>query len=104
MLRKRNSKSGIFVKYFTVCASLTICCLAVLGILLITFFTHYLTEDKYKLLKTNVQKAAKYTQNQFTVGDNIYLSGDRIEGFYGLLADATESNVFLADSTGKVVY
>ncbi len=104
MLRKRNIKSSIFVKYFTICAGLTVSCLTVLSILLITFSTQYFNEDKYDLLKTNVQKAAKYTENQLAQSDSMYLSGKNIESFYGLLADAIDSNVFLTNSVGKVIY
>lgn len=94
-------RNSIFAKYFSVCVALTLACLTVLGILLTTFSLGYFKDDKYDLLKTNAQKAANFTAREIRISGELRLA--TIQSFYGLLADAIDSNVFLTDTEGKVL-
>ena len=50
-------QKSIFMKYFSVCASLILVSIGILGTAFMLFASQYFKEDKYDMLQSNLEKA-----------------------------------------------
>lgn len=91
----------IFTKYFTMCATLIIVSITILGALFMAFASQYFKEDKYKLLRTNIERAAAATQEQFANPTNE--TTIRLVSLYGAIAQTIDATIFLTDDLGHTI-
>ncbi len=100
-------QKSIFAKYFSVCAAIIIISITVLGAVLLAFASQYFKNEKYTLLSTNVDMAARMAKNDTQVNlttGNYEVSLDTVAISFSVLSSATEANFFLTDSSGKTLY
>lgn len=93
---------SIFTKYFSVCASLIVVSIGILGTALMLFATQYFKQEKYDLLEVNVDKAVEMVEENIDAENRISLGVP--ESYFDLLSDAVGAEIFLADPEGRTIY
>ncbi|MDF2567349.1 MAG: histidine kinase [Oscillospiraceae bacterium] len=96
-------QKSIFAKYFSVCATIILISTTILGAVLLIFVSQYFKQEKYDLLKTNVQKASLYT-SKILINYDYNSSLAYISDYYNLYADAIDSVFFLTNTSGTTLY
>lgn len=92
---------SIFTKYFTVCASLIILSILILGLLFMAFASQYFKEDKYKLLEANVDRAAGTAR--VAMENNPDPDFSLLSTLYGAIAETIGADIFLTDTSGNAI-
>lgn len=92
-------QKSIFTKYFVVCASLIIVSILTLGALFMVFASQYFKEDKYKLLSSNVERAAMAAQ--VTIANEH--SVENLMELYSAISTTIGADFFIADANGVVI-
>lgn len=59
-------QKSIFSKYFTVCATLIIASITVLGAVFLIFASQYFKTDRLNLMRRNAEHAAEFAQKQWS--------------------------------------
>lgn len=95
-------QKSIFKKYFSICISLILVSITVLGVALMLFSFQYVKTEKYATLETTVTKAA--TAIELSVEDDDSMSTTSMQTYLAILADAIDSQVFVTDLTGTVIW
>ncbi len=65
-------QKGLFRKYFSVCCSIVLTSIVILGIIFMVFAAQYFREDKLGGLEKNAQYAADLTKNHLVSIDGVY--------------------------------
>ena len=91
-------QKNLFAKYFTLCASLVIATIAILGAVFLIFASQYFKNDKYQLLRNNLEHAAAVMEND--VGFNEAMTQNYIRA----AAQNIDATVFVTDAQGIVVF
>lgn len=97
-------QKSLFTKYFSVCAAIILLSIISLGVVLLTFTTQYIKEDKLSLLETNAGHAAAIALQNFEDNGStgIIDKGVVIDGFT-LLSKSIDAEIFLVDMKGKTI-
>ena len=67
-----NMQRSLFRKYFSVCCSIVLMSIVVLGIIFMVFAAQYFREDKLGALEKNAEYAAELTQNHIVSVNGTY--------------------------------
>lgn len=94
-------QKSIFTKYFTVCATMIIISITILGAIFLMFVSRYFKEDKYELLKANAQRAAAITQENFVVKGLIEANGT--SDLLRAMALTIDATFFITNTGGETV-
>ncbi|MEG0692329.1 MAG: HAMP domain-containing sensor histidine kinase [Oscillospiraceae bacterium] len=94
---------SIFTKYFTVCATMVISSIVVLGLVFLVFISQYFKNDKYKLLNYNAERAATAVAEYYEENNN-QIDGGTLSNFFEPMAQSIDTTFFLTDTHGKTVY
>ena len=97
------SKS-LFQKYFTICASIILFSITVLGMVLLLFAAQYFKKERQDLLSSNVQKAVTYTADNYVRNGYRYLNTSILSQLFDMLSASTEAELFLTDLNGKTQF
>lgn len=95
-------QKSIFTKYFSVCATLIIISISILGALFLVFASQYFKDDKYKLLLANSQRAAEVAQEDIINYGTI--DGKSVSEIYSTMAKTIDASIFMTDSKGVTIY
>ena len=103
-------KKSLFARYFTVCISVIIISITVLGGIMLIFASQYFRAEQYTLLKKNLQRAVNLTQQEYltvTTGedgsDQIVLDAPGALTVYQMFSSVIDADFFLSDTNGKVL-
>ena len=88
---------SLFTKYFTICLSMILVCIVVLGAILLAFAARYFEQDKYSLLDTSVDEMVEMTQSYYD-GKAPYLTKDQLLNNYSVMANAIEARIFFVSA------
>jgi len=91
--------TSLFRKYFSVFSFCMVLSIIILGAVLMVFASQYFQNDRYAMLERNARNAAVITAHEFT---HFGLVG--ISGIYEVLALAMDVELFLTDTSGRVLY
>jgi signal transduction histidine kinase len=94
-------QKSIFTKYFSVCTSMILVSIVILGSAMMLFATQYFKNEKYDLLKTNVEKAVTVVSHNLDESDHI--NQYTVESYLDILSDAVGADVFLTDTVGRTL-
>lgn len=99
-------KSSLFRKYFGICSLCVFSCIMALGVILMVFASRFFEQDKFNLLDRSVTQASSITALTYTpTGPNSgQFDKNVITLIYSSLATASDADLLLADTSGKVVY
>lgn len=95
-------QKSIFVRYFTVCASLVFVSITILGALFLVFASQYFKEDKFKFLESNVEQAAMLARMDYEE-DNAF-DIPQLESYYHALSTTRDAIFFMTDQDGHVIF
>lgn len=95
-------QKSIFGKYFSLCAALVIVSVTVLGAVFMVFASQYFKNDKYLLLRNNLDRAVQMTEqyysNDTAVNQPYYVDGMKV------LATTIDANIFIVDLEGRTLH
>jgi len=94
-------QKSIFTKYFTVCASLIIVTITILGVFFMVFVSQYFKEDKYRLLQSNAERAVLVAQQDFNEKGWFDLEALRI--IYRAMGQSTDADFILTNVNGGTI-
>ena len=95
-------QKSIFSKYFTVCATLIIASITVLGAVFLIFASQYFKTDRLNLMRRNAEHAAEFAQKQWSVSGA--LDTDVLQLYSGSMADTIDADFFITDENGVTIY
>ena len=97
-------QKSLFSKFFTVCLSIILASISILGVVLLVFASQYFKNDKFDLLSRNVVQAVAITSNVTTQGEGgYYVDSTRAMSGYSILGNAIDADIFLVDQYGKTL-
>ena len=96
-------QKNLFTKWFSICASIILASILVLGVILLAFASRYFKMDKLKVLSRYADQAATLTTLDYQQYDYQYVNQNTIYTGFSILGDAIEATIFLTDSTGKTL-
>ncbi|MDD2955808.1 MAG: HAMP domain-containing sensor histidine kinase [Oscillospiraceae bacterium] len=96
-------QKNLFTKWFSICASIILASILVLGLILLAFATRYFKMDKLKVLSRYANQAAALTVLDYQSYDYQYVNQNTIYTGFSILGEAIEATIFLTDSTGKTL-
>lgn len=94
-------QKSIFMKYFSVCASLILVSIGILGTAFMLFASQYFKEDKYDMLQSNLEKAVAVVEENINSDHAIVINQPK--SYFDILADAVDAEVFLVGTDGRTV-
>lgn len=84
-----------------VCSVLIIASTTILGALFLVFASQYFNEDKYKLLKSNVDRASLIAQQNYE--ENNALDIYELTRVYSAMAQTIDATFFITDENGETI-
>lgn len=97
-------QKNIFTRYFSICASLILVSMVILGALLMLLFSQYFKTEEYRLLESNVEKAVSVIENNAVEEDPFGTDNLRVTSFLGIMSDAINADVFVVDQSGRTLF
>ncbi len=95
---------SIFKRYFSICISLILVSITILGVALMLFSFQYFKTERYAVLENNVEKSIEAVQTSFEEYGSAAVQDAVLVTYLGILSDAVEADIFLTDLTGQMVY
>ncbi len=96
-------QKSIFRKYFSICTSLILASILILGIALMLFASQYFKTEKYDLLSSNVEKAVNILEES-TNSINHTSVNSITKNFLEILSDAIEAEFYVVGMEGRTAY
>lgn len=94
-------QKNLFLKYYSICLSIILLGITILGSILMLFAAQYFTQEKQQLLSENVQSAVEITKGNVKNNQGNYASYAVLSTGYKILGNAIGANVFFVDTSGK---
>lgn len=96
-------QKSIFKKYFSICASLILVSILILGIAFMIFSARYFKEDKYAVLEQNADKAVTAIQNSLDENGQ-FQENYTLRNFLDILSDANSTEIFITNRKGRTLF
>ncbi|MBQ2793059.1 MAG: HAMP domain-containing histidine kinase [Oscillospiraceae bacterium] len=96
-------QKNLFTKYFTICVTLILSAILLLGSFLMVFAGQYFRNDKMEMLEQYAAQATGLTMAAYQQNNYLYLDEATLSSVYNVLANAAEVSIFLSDINGKVL-
>lgn len=97
-------RKNIFSRYFSICASLILVSMLLLGALLMLFYSQYFKMEKYQLLESNVEKAVSVIEEDVVVAGRFEEDDLKINSFLNIMSDAISADIFVVNTAGRTVF
>lgn len=97
---------SLFRKYFTMCCSIVLTSIIILGVIFMVFAAQYFKEDKMSVLKQNAQYASELTNEHIVFSNGAYRIMDynsSIINSWVPMAKSTNSDIYLSNLSGDVL-
>ena len=97
---------SLFRKYFSVCCSVVLMSIVILGILFMVFAAQYFREDKLGALEKNAEYAAELTQEHVVSIEGVYQSVDynsSLTSAWIPMAKSMDADIYLSNLSGEVL-
>lgn len=96
-------QKSIFKKYFSICISLILVSITVLGVALMLFSFQYVKSEKYDLLEKNAEKAVVVAQSTLVNGLTPDIQNLAMTSYFEILSDAIDANIFMVNLKGETL-
>ena len=96
-------QKNLFTKYFTICVTLILSAILLLGSFLMVFAGQYFRNDKMEMLEQYAAQATGLTMAAYQQNNYLYLDEATLSSVYNVLANVAEVSIFLSDINGKVL-
>lgn len=94
-------KRSLFSRYFTLCASIILSSIAVLGVMLVTLSAGYFREDNLDKLEKKAVQASHLLLFNYERNFGEYVDASILNDSFSILSTAAEADVFFTDLHGK---
>lgn len=95
-------QKSLFSKYFSVCATLVIVCVTILGAIFLVFASQYFKNDKYQLLNSNADRAVRLIDESYN--ESGHFTHEQMADFLRELSYTIDSTLLIADQNGQVIF
>ena len=99
----KTPQKTLMGKYYSVCSSIVLLSMVLVGAIFMVLANDYLREDKTNLLQKNVTQAARLTMENYASHEYRYVSSDSLKPVYAVLGGAIEADIYLADNKGDIL-
>ena len=96
-------QQSLFTKYFTICITITLAAITVLGAIFMTLSGQYVKDDKYELLGRNLNQAAAVTIADYKLNNYAGITQSTIAPIYSVLGNAIDGDIYLTDLEGNTL-
>ncbi|HWP51897.1 MAG TPA: HAMP domain-containing sensor histidine kinase, partial [Clostridia bacterium] len=96
-------KRNLFSRYFSLCASIILTSIVLLGVMLVTLSAQYFKEENLDSLKKKADQAARLVAINYQVNESRYIDAQVITTNFAILSTAAEADIFLTDVEGKTL-
>ena len=96
-------QQSLFTKYFTICITITLAAITILGAIFMTLSGQYFKEDKYVLLTRNLTQAVAVTVADYQLNDYEGITESTISPIYSVLGNAIDGDIYLTDLEGNTL-
>ncbi len=96
-------QKSLFTKYFTLCSTIILGSMAILGAVLLLFASQYFGLERERLLLRNAKGAAVITANEYIIRGDQTVRREVVLSGYQILGAAVDANIFLTNEKGRVL-
>ena len=96
-------KQSLFSRYFTLCASIILGSITVLGVILLIMAGNYFRDDRIELLERKAHQAANIVVANYNANNRLYLDSRSLNANLAILSTAVEADIFLTDTSGRTL-
>ena len=96
-------KQSLFSRYFTLCASIILVSIIVLGVILLVMAGNYFKDDRIDMLERKAHQAANIVAMNYLSNNQMYLDSRSLTASFSILSTAVEADIFLTDTGGRTV-
>ncbi len=96
-------KKSIFAKYFTVCSSIVLATMLILGISMMGFGMQFLQNESIKLLLSNSKEISQIASLNYTSNEYQYIDGDILKDYIDIVSGAIDGEIFITDRDGNTL-
>ena len=98
-------RQSLFRKYFSMCCSITLAGIVVLGVVFMVFAAQYFQEDKLGALEKNAEYAAQMSEKYIVSVDGQYqlANNTMLTSAWIPMAKALDADIYLANMSGEVL-
>lgn len=95
-------KRNLFSRYFSLCASIILTSIVLLGVMLVTLSAQYFKEENLDSLEKKARQAARLVAANYMLHEG-YVDSPIITSNFAILSAAAEADIFLVDSDGRTL-
>lgn len=96
-------KRNLFSRFFSLCASIILTSIVLLGVMLVTLSAQYFKEENFDSLKKKADQAAKLVAINYKLNKQRYIDAQVITTNFAILSTAAEADIFLTDGDGRTL-
>ena len=97
-------RKSLFVRYFTLCASITLSSIALLEILLATLSANYFSQESLSSIEIRAQQMSEFVAENYEGNDRQYIDAESISRSFEIMSSVSQADILLTDTSGTVVY
>lgn len=94
-------KRNLFSRYFSLCASIILTSIVLLGVMLVTLSARYFREENLNSLQKKATQAASLVSFNYELNNGQYIDSQVVTDSFVILSTAAEADFFLVDTTGR---
>lgn len=95
-------KRNLFSRYFSLCASIILTSIVLLGVMLVTLSAQYFKEENFDSLEKKAGQAARLVAANYMLHEG-YIESPVITTNFAILSAAAEADIFLTDVEGRTL-
>ncbi|MFV0498214.1 MAG: ATP-binding protein [Candidatus Fimivivens sp.] len=95
-------KRNLFSRYFSLCASIILTSIVLLGVMLVTLSAQYFKKENFDSLEKKADQAARLVAANYMLHEG-YIESPIITTNFAILSAAAEADIFLTDSEGRTL-
>ncbi|WMJ84643.1 sensor histidine kinase [Oscillospiraceae bacterium LTW-04] len=95
-------KRNLFSRYFSLCASIILTSIVLLGVMLVTLSAQYFKEENFDSLEKKAGQAARLVAANYMLHEG-YIESPIVTTNFAILSAAAEADIFLTDGEGRTL-
>lgn len=96
-------KRNLFSRFFSLCASIILTSIVLLGVMLVTLSAQYFKEQNFDSLKKKADQAARLVALNYRLNDQRGIDAQVITTNFAILSAAAEADIFLVNNEGHTL-
>ena len=96
-------KRNLFSRFFSLCASIILTSIVLLGVMLVTLSAQYFKEENLDSLTKKADQAARLVALNYQLNDQRHIDAQVITTNFAILSAAAEADIFLVNNEGRTL-